>query len=70
MKRRVKLFTVPGACGPGGPVRPAGEFAVEAETMDGLREAVRDRLIGDGYRVRSISFGPEGLVAYAEEPSE
>ncbi|MCG8418789.1 MAG: hypothetical protein MJE77_12700 [Proteobacteria bacterium] len=70
MKRIVNLFVLPAGRAPGapgGPPEPAKEFSVEAPTLDQLREVTRTRLIADGYRVRSISFGPRGLIAYAEE---
>jgi len=34
--------------------------------MDGLREAATAALEARGMKVRAISFGPKGLVAYAE----
>lgn len=67
MTRTVKVFIIPADRGPIGPPEPAREITVDADTMDGLREAARARLVADGYRVRSVSFGPGGLVAYAEE---
>lgn len=67
MQHMVKLFIIPAARCPGGPPEPAREIAVEAETLDQLREATRERLTAEGYRVRSISHGPQGLIAYAEE---
>lgn len=67
MQHTVKLFIIPAGRGPGGPPDPAREISVEAETRDQLREATRERLTADGYRVRSLSFGPHGLVACAEE---
>ena len=67
MQRTVKLFVIPAERCPGGPPDPPREFSISADTLDGLHEATRERLVADGYRVRSISFGPDGLVAYAEE---
>lgn len=69
MQHTVKLFIIPAGRGSGGPPDPAREISVEAETRDQLREVTRERLTADGYRVRSLSFGPQGLVAYAEERS-
>ena len=67
MERTVKLFVIPADRIPGGPPEPARELTVEAPTLDGLRDALRARIEDEGLRVRSISFGPTGLVAYAEE---
>jgi hypothetical protein len=50
----------------GVPAAPA-ELAVEAVSLDAARVATRERLAADGYRVRSLTFGPNGLVAYVEE---
>jgi len=36
-------------------------------SIDGLRDATHSKLTDEGYRVRSISFGPRGLVVYVEE---
>jgi hypothetical protein len=43
------------------------ELTVEATSLDGARAVARERLEADGYRVRSLTFGPTGLVAYVEE---
>jgi len=66
MERTVKVFVIPPDRVPGGPPEPARELVVEARSTDALRDAARARLIEDGYRVRSLSFGPKGLVAYVE----
>ncbi len=50
----------------GAPAAPA-ELTVDATSLDGARAAARERLEADGYRVRSLTFGPSGLVAYVEE---
>jgi hypothetical protein len=50
-----------------GAPRPPAELTVEASSLDGARAAARGRLEADGYRVRSLTFGPTGLVAYVEE---
>lgn len=65
MRTQVELFIVAKdrpADPPGAPLRRE----VEAATRDGLRDALRLELEAEGYRVRAISFGPQGLVAYAE----
>ncbi len=67
MQRTVQVFVIPRDRVPGGPPEPRREMIVEAATVDGLAQATRDRLTGDGLRVRSISFTRDGLVAYAEE---
>ena len=67
MTRTVKLFIIPAGRSPAGPPEPPRELTVDADTLDGFREATRAQLVADGYRVRSVSFGPDGLVAYAEE---
>jgi len=51
----------------GGLPRPPAELTVEAASLDGARAAARTRLEADGFRVRSLSFGPTGLIAYVEE---
>ena len=66
MKRTVKVFVIPPDGLPGGPPDPAREMVVEAKSIDALREAARTKLMEDGSRVRSLSFGPDGLVAYVE----
>jgi hypothetical protein len=67
MERTVKVFVIPNSRIPGGPPEPARELVVEARSIDGLRDAAQVRLIDEGYRLRSVSFGPRGLVAYVEE---
>ena len=67
MERTVKVFVIPTSRIPGGPPEPARELVVEARSIDGLRDAAQIRLIDEGYRLRSVSFGPRGLVAYVEE---
>ena len=67
MERTVKVFVIPTSRIPGGPPEPARELVVQARSIDGLRDAAQVRLIDEGYRLRSVSFGPRGLVAYVEE---
>ena len=67
MERTVKVFVIPTSRIPGGPPEPARELVVQARSVDGLRDAAQVRLIDEGYRLRSVSFGPRGLVAYVEE---
>jgi hypothetical protein len=66
MQRTVKVFVIPPGWSPGGPPEPAQQVVVEAKSIDALREAARTKLEGDGYRLRSLSCGPKGLVAYVE----
>ena len=47
--------------------RPPAEFTVEAPSLDGARASARAGLEADGYSVRTLTFGPTGLVAYVEE---
>ena len=67
MERTVNVFVIPSFRIPGGPPEPARELTVDAGSIDGLRDAAHSKLIDEGYRVRSVSFGPKGLVAYVEE---
>ena len=69
MQRTVKVFVIPPGRGPAGPPEPASHLVVEAENTDQLRDAARVKLEAEGYRVRSLSFGPKGLVAYVEPAS-
>lgn len=66
MQRIVKVFVIPRDAASGAPPEPAKQIAVEAGTVDALREATGTKLRDEGYRVRSLSFGPNGLVAYVE----
>ena len=67
MQRTVKVFVIPADRAPGGPPEPARQIVVEGPSTDAARDAARARLVEDGYRVQSLSFGPKGLVAYVEE---
>lgn len=69
MQRAVRLFVIAKEQAPIGPPKPAETFSVEAPTIDGLRDAVRTAVESRGLKLRSVSFGPKGLVAYAEEPA-
>ena len=69
MQRTVKIFVIPSGRGPAGPPEPASQLVVEAGNTDRLRDAARAKLEVEGYRVRAISFGPKGLVAYVEPAS-
>jgi hypothetical protein len=66
VQHTVKVFVIPPDRAPGGPPEPARQMVVEAKSIDGLREAARAQLAAEGYRVRSLSCGPKGLVVYVE----
>ena len=66
MQRTVKVFVIPLDRAPSGPPDPPREVQITAPTMDALRLAAHTKLSAAGYRVRSLSFGPTGLVAYVE----
>ena len=66
MQRTMKVFVIPPDRAPGGPPEAARQMVVEAGTTDALREAARAKLADEGFKVRSLSFGPKGLVAYVE----
>jgi len=67
MERTLHVFVIPADRTPAGPPRPARTLTIEAPSLDGLLDAAREKLAAEGYRVRSLSFGPKGLVAYVEE---
>jgi len=62
----VKLFVILADRAPAGPPDPAREIQVEAPSVDLLRAEARAQVAELGYRVRTVSFGPDGLVVYAE----
>lgn len=66
MQRTLHVFEIPADRSPGGPPKPARVLVVEATSLDGLRKAAREKLAAEGCRVRSLSFGPKGLIAYVE----
>ena len=66
MQRTMNVFVIPPDRAPGGPPEPARQMVVEAGTTDGLRDAARTQIAEEGFRLRSLSFGPKGLVAYVE----
>lgn len=67
MESTVKLFVIPAERVPAGPPEPPRELVVEAPTRDGFVDAAREVVAGEGLLLRSVSFGPDGLVVYAEE---
>ena len=66
MQRTLHVFEIPTDRAPGGPPKPARVLVVEAKSLDGLRDAAREKLAAEGSRIRSLSFGPKGMVAYVE----
>ena len=69
MQRAVRLFVIAKDRNPAGPPQAGETFSVKATTTDGLRDAVVAEVAERGLRLRSVSFSPKGLVAYAEEPA-
>ncbi|MBN2527646.1 MAG: hypothetical protein JXR76_14740 [Deltaproteobacteria bacterium] len=67
MERRMKLFVIPKERVPSGPPNPAREIALQADSLDGFREAARQHVESEKLKLRSVSNGPNGIVAYAEE---
>ena len=62
MQHRVRLFVLKGDV-----PTPAEDFVVDTESVDKARIAARARLEADGYRIRALTFGPTGLLAYVGE---
>jgi len=69
MESAAKLFVIPADRAPAGPPDAPRELRLEALTRDLLREAARAAVLEQGLLLRSVSFGPDGLVVYAEEPA-
>ena len=67
MQRPVQLFVIPKDRAPAGPPNPPENLSIEGRALDELRDAVRREIEARGLRARSVSFGPKGIVAYAEE---
>ena len=66
MEHAVRTFIVP-KMEPGAAPRPGPPLSVAATTLDAARASARERLEAEGYYVRTLTFGPTGLVAYVEE---
>jgi hypothetical protein len=64
VEHAVRTFVVP-KMEPGAAPRPGPTLSVA--TLDAARASARERLEADGYSVRTLTFGPTGLVAYVEE---
>jgi hypothetical protein len=69
MQRAVRLFVIPKDRTPSGPPNPAQVFLVQAASMDACRDEVHREVEARSLRLRSVSFGPKDIVAYAEEPA-
>jgi hypothetical protein len=68
VKCTLTVFVVPAATGQGpSPPGPPTERQLEAKDEDALFRAARQQLVEEGYRIRALSFGSRGLVAYVEE---
>jgi hypothetical protein len=48
--------------------RSGAVHEVEGRSLEELRTNARDLLASRGYRVRSLSFTPTGLLAYVADP--
>ena len=69
MQRTVDVFVIPRDRTPGGPPEASRQLVVDGKTIDELRDAARSKLAEEGFRIRSLSFGPKGMVAYVEADS-
>jgi hypothetical protein len=63
---QVTVFVVP-RVGSGAVPRPAEPVEVAASEHDAARAEARIVLEAAGHRVRALTFGTRGLVAYVEE---
>jgi hypothetical protein len=66
MRSSLRLFFV-SAGQPPVPPEPGPELEVEAKTEDELLQVARDLLVSGGDRIRALSFGTKGLIAYVEK---
>jgi hypothetical protein len=62
VQHQVRLFVLKGDV-----PAPAEDLVVDAVSLDKARVAARARLEADGYRIRALTFGPTGLLAYVGE---
>jgi hypothetical protein len=62
----LRVFIVPNSPA-GAPLRQGAARVVSAPTLDAARAAARGQLEADGWRIRALSFAPDGLAAYVEE---
>ena len=69
MQRAVRLFVIPRDHIPSGPPNSPQTFSVQGSSLDACRDEVRKEIEARSLRLRSISFGPKDIVAYAEEPA-
>jgi hypothetical protein len=66
MRRTLTTFVIPAGKPAGAPPEPGPQVELEAPTEDGLLAAAHSAIAERGLRLRSMSFTPTGLVAYAE----
>ena len=70
MNHPVHIFHIDRDAKPGAQARPAGDFAVTADTHEAARAAALAQLVADGRTVRSISFlAGGGLAAVVTQPA-
>ncbi len=60
------MFIVPRS--PGAP-QPGPPLTFSARSVDEARAIARERLELDGFRIRTLTTGAAGIVAYVEEPA-
>jgi hypothetical protein len=69
MRRTLQLHVLRPGAPLGTPPERGEAFVVEAPGLDGLRERAKGELVRRGYRVRVVSFTPDGMAAYVEVPA-
>jgi hypothetical protein len=69
LQHPVRIFVVP-APSTGGAPYPVPAIVVDGASLDVARAAARTQLEVSGFRVRSLNFGGEGLIAYVEERAQ
>ncbi len=65
--KKIRVYLIPKDLAPAGPPELVETIDITASSADGLLTAARSALETPGRKLRSISFGPAGLVAYVEE---
>jgi hypothetical protein len=69
IERVVKVYVAPAGSWPEFRPRPPFEIKITALDLDGLFDAIRERLTSDGYKVRCLGMCRYGLLAFVEERS-
>ena len=69
MQHPVRIFVVPSPSTGAAPY-PVPAIIVDGASLDVVRATARTQLEGSGFRVRSLNFSGEGLVAYVEEGAQ